>query len=43
MTRKQLLALLAAYYARTSQPIPARFNEYSTIELQKAVKLFELV
>ena len=43
MNRKQLLALLAEYYARTSQKLPARFNDYSTLELKKSVALFDLV
>ena len=43
MNRKQLIALLAAYYARIGQQLPARFHDYSTLELQKSVKLFDLV
>jgi hypothetical protein len=43
MNRKQLIALLTSYYARTGKILPARFHDYSTLELQKSVKLFELI
>jgi hypothetical protein len=40
MNRKAMIALLTTYYTTTNKKI--NFMEYSNLELQKVIRLFEL-
>ncbi len=42
MNRKQMIALIEAYYVRVGRTTPPKFHEYSTVELQKTIKLFNI-
>ena len=43
MNRKQMIAVIEAYYKTIGRTNPPKFHDYSTAELKKTIKMFEIV
>ncbi len=43
MNRKQMIAVIEAYYKSINRANPPKFHGYTTAELQKTIKMFDIV